>query len=48
MSKLCLSCFLDTWKSNAYDRSHIVMGSDNEFCEGCMDCVPYVDHIDPS
>ena len=48
MAELCLSCFLDTWKPNAYDRVHIVMSTDNEFCEGCMDCGPYVDHIDPS
>lgn len=48
MAELCLDCFLDTWKPNAYDRAHIVMSNDNEFCEGCMDCVPYVDHIDSS
>lgn len=48
MAELCLNCFLDTWKSNAYDRAHIVMSADNKFCEGCMDYVPYVDHIDPS
>lgn len=39
VSELCLNCFLDTWKPNAYDRAHIVMSNDNEFCEGCMDCV---------
>lgn len=48
MAELCLKCFIKTWHPNAYDRTHIVMSSDNEFCEGCMDCVPYVDHIDPS
>ena len=48
MAELCLNCFLDTWKPNAYDRAHIVMSTDNELCEGCMDCAPYVDHIDPS
>ncbi len=48
MAELCLECFIDTWHPSAYDRAHIVMSNDNEFCEGCMDCVPYVDHIDPS
>ena len=48
MAELCLSSFLDTLKPNAYDRAHIVMSTDNEFCEGCMDCGPYVDYIDPS
>lgn len=48
MSELCLKCFLETWHPNAYDRTHVVMSDDNEFCEGCWDCVPYVDHIDPS
>ena len=48
MAELCLKCFLETWNPNAYDRAHIVMSNDNEFCEGCMDCAPYVDHIDQS
>ena len=48
MAELCLKCFLETWRPNAYDRTHVVMSTDNEFCEGCLDCVPYVDHIDPS
>lgn len=48
MAELCLKCFLETWRPNTYDCAHIVMSKDNEFCEGCMDCVPYVDHIDPS
>lgn len=45
---MCLKCFLNTWNLNAYDRAHIVMSKDNEFCEGCMNCGPYVDHIDRS
>jgi len=45
MAELCLKCFLETFRPNAYDRAHIVMSDDNEFCEGCLDCVPYVDHI---
>lgn len=48
MAELCKKCFIKTWHPNAYDKAHIVMSEDNEFCEGCMDCVPYVDHIDPS
>lgn len=24
------------------------MSEENDFCEGCVDCVPYVDHIDTS
>lgn len=48
MAELCIKCFIETWHPNAYDRAHIVMSDDNEFCEGCFDCVPYVDHIDPS
>lgn len=48
MAEFCLNCFLDICKPNAYDRTHIVISNDNEFCEGCMDCVPYVDHIDSS
>lgn len=48
MAELCLKCFLETCNPSAYDRAHIVMSNDNEFCEGCMNCVPYVDYIDPS
>lgn len=48
MAELCLKCFIETWRPNAYDRSHFAMSKDNEFCDGCMDCVPYVDHIDLS
>ena len=46
MAELCRKCFIETWHPNAYDIEHIVMSEDNDFCEGCMDCVPYVDHID--
>ena len=46
MAELCKKCFIETWHPNAYDIEHIVMSEDNDFCEGCMDCVPYVDHID--
>lgn len=48
MAELCLGCFLETWTPNAYDRAHIVMSNGNEFCEGCMKYVPYVDYIDQS
>lgn len=48
MAELCLKCFIETWRHNAYDQAHIVMSEENEFCEGCLDCVPYVDHIDLS
>lgn len=48
MAELCRKCFIETWYPNAYDIEHIVMSEDNEFCEGCVDCVPYVDHIDCS
>lgn len=48
MAELCRKCFIETWLPNAYDIEHIVMSEDNDFCEGCMDCVPYVDYIDPS
>lgn len=48
MAELCLDCFLDTWVPNSYDQAHIVMSNDNEFCEGCMNCVPHVDYIDLS
>lgn len=48
MAELCRSCFIETWRPNAYDIYHIVMSDTNEFCEGCMECVPYVDHIDRS
>lgn len=48
MAELCLDCFLEVWRPNAYDRAHIVMSNDNEFCESCFDCVPYVHHIAPS
>lgn len=46
MAELCIKCFIETWHPNAYDIDHIVMSNDNDFCEGCMDCVPYVDYID--
>ena len=46
MAELCRKCFIETWHPNAYDLEHIVMSEDNDFCEGCMDCVPYVDYID--
>lgn len=48
MAELCRECFIKTWNPSAYDIKHIVMSKDNDFCEGCMDCVPYVDHIDDS
>lgn len=48
MAELCRKCFIETWHPNAYDIEHIVMSNDNDFCEGCMDCVPYVDYIDTS
>lgn len=48
MAELCRKCFIETWFPNSYDRQHIVMSDDNEFCECCCDCVPYVDHIDMS
>lgn len=48
MAELCRKCFIETWHPNAYDRHHILMSEENEFCEGCMDCVPYVSSIDPS
>lgn len=48
MAELCRKCFIETWFPNAYDIEHIVMSDDNDFCEGCMDCIPYVDHIDCS
>ena len=46
MAELCRECFIKIWHPNAYDIEHIVMSEDNDFCEGCMDCGPYVDHID--
>ena len=48
MSELCKQCFIETWHPNAYDIEHIVMSEDNEFCEGCMNCGPYVERIDGS
>ena len=48
MAELCRKCFIETWHPNAYDIEHIVMSEDNDFCEGCMDCVPYVNYIDSS
>lgn len=48
MAELCRKCFIETWRPNAYDLEHIVMSEENDFCEGCVDCVPYVDHIDTS
>ena len=46
MSELCKQCFIETWHPTAYDLEHIVMSEDNEFCEGCMNCGPYVERID--
>lgn len=46
MAELCKDCFIEIWRPNAYEREHIVMSEDNDFCESCMDCVPYVDRID--
>ena len=46
MAELCRKCFIETWHPNAYDIEHIVMSEENDFCEGCLDCVPYVDYID--
>ena len=48
MAELCRKCFIETWRPNAYDIEHIVMSEENDLCEGCVDCVPYVDHIDAS
>ena len=45
MAELCRKCFIELWHPSQYDIDHIVMSKDNEFCEGCMDCGPYVDHI---
>jgi hypothetical protein len=46
MADLCKDCFIEIWRPNAYEREHIIMSEDNDFCESCMDCVPYVDYID--
>lgn len=43
MAELCKECFIKTWNPCAYDLEHIVMSENNDFCEGCMDCVPDVD-----
>lgn len=48
MAELCLKCFLEIWRPNAYDRAHVVMSNDNEFCEGCNTVGEYVDYIDPA
>ena len=48
MAELCRKCFVATWAPNAYDQHHIIMSKDNDFCEGCWDCGPYVDGIDGS
>jgi hypothetical protein len=48
MAEFCRKCFIETFYPNAYEREHIVMSEDNDFCEGCMDHVPYVDYIDLS
>ena len=48
MAELCRKCFIETWHPNAYDIEHLVMSEENDFCEGCMDCVPYVSRIDLS
>ena len=45
MAELCRECFIKAWHPNAYDIEHIVMSDDNDFCEGCLNCGPYVDHI---
>ena len=47
MAELCLKCFLEVWRPNAYDRAHVVMSCDNDFCEGCNTIGEYVDYIDP-
>lgn len=48
VAELCLECFLAIWRPNAYDRHHLVMSKDRDFCECCMDFAPYVDHVDHS
>jgi len=45
MAELCKKCFIDFFHPSQYDIDHIVMSKDNDFCEGCMNCGPYVDHI---
>lgn len=45
MAELCKKCFIEFFHPSQYDIDHIVMSKDNDFCEGCMNCGPYVDHI---
>lgn len=45
MAELCKKCFIEFFHPSQYDIDHIVMSKDNDFCESCMNCGPYVDHI---
>lgn len=45
MAELCRECFIRVWHPSQEDIDNIVMSDDNEFCEGCMKCGPYVHHI---
>ena len=45
MAEFCRDCFIRTWRPTQDEIDHIVMSDDNDFCEGCMDCGPYVLYI---
>lgn len=45
MAELCRKCFIEIWKPSQDDIDNIVMSEDNDICECCMECGPYVDHI---
>lgn len=51
MAELCRECFFKVWHpyiDNATKsklEEDIVMSEDNEVCESCGNCVPYVHHI---
>lgn len=45
MAELCRECFIKIWRPDAYEIRNIVMSTDNDMCECCMNWGPYVSHI---
>ena len=46
VAELCRNCFIEIWRPYKEDIENIVMSTDFDMCEGCMNWGQYVSHIE--